>query len=110
MRSQRGMCLHWSQMVGGGLAYTGSIIPADRRIKRAKHPGRVSADDHARRYVVEDHGVNPDHRIAPDPDPRQNRDLAADPDVRFDDYRLRGTGASPVAGRLGVGEMIAHFA
>ena len=110
MRSQRGMCLHWSQMVGGGLAFTGSIIPADRRIKRPKHAGRVSADDHTRRYVVEDHGVNPDHRIAPDPDARQDRDLTADPDVGLDDYRLRDPGTAPVAGRLGIGKMIAHLA
>ena len=97
-------------MVGGGLAFTGSIIPADRGIKRAKHPGRVTADDDPRRHVLEDDCVNPDYGVPPDPDPRLNRDLAADPHVVLDYHRARNPRMPAVARRLRVGEMIQNLA
>jgi len=97
-------------MVGGGLAFTGSIIPGDCQIKRSKHPGRVPADDHTGWHVVEDHRVNSNHRVTPNPYPWQDRDLAADPDVGFDDHRSGDAWPPAFARRFGVGEMVTHLA
>src|SRR5439155_12545214 len=59
-----------------------SIIPGHPRIKRAKHAGRIPAGDHPRRNIVEDHRVDAHHGIPTDTHAGQDRDLAADPDVR----------------------------
>jgi hypothetical protein len=67
MCSQRGRCLHWSQMVGGGLAFTTIDYPPDYTLlKPAKHPRGVPADDDPGGNILEKDGMDAHHRIAAD--------------------------------------------
>src|ERR1700674_4953547 len=92
----------WSSLV--------SIIPAGVRIKPAKHPCRIPADDNARGDVVKDDGVNADDRVAADPHAGEDRDLAADPDVLLDHDRLRLARTATINRRFRVGEMVPNLA
>src|SRR5438132_1315074 len=69
---------------------SGTRTPARTRGGAASTTDRsrgVSARRSRLGHVLEDDGVDPHHRVSPNPNARQYRSLASDPDVVLDDHR-----------------------